>query len=66
MILYNKILYIIYPVLAVLTFVYSQYISNSYQPLKADTEGNGSQACKGNKRKQIRKAINDSRPFLGR
>ena len=43
----------IYPVLTVFTFVYSQYSSNPYQSLRADTEGNGSQACKGNKRKQI-------------
>ena len=63
-ILYNKILYIIYPVLTVLTFVYSQYSSNPYQPLRADTEGNGSQARKSNNRKQIRKVINYSRPFL--
>ena len=46
-ILYNNILYcIIYPVLTVLTFVYSQYSSNSYKLLRADTEGNGSQARK--------------------
>ena len=35
--------------------MYSQYNSNPYQPLKADTEGNGSQAR--NKRKQIRKRL---------
>ena len=65
-VLYNKILYIIYPVLTLLTFVYSQYSSNPYQPLRADTEGNVSQARKGNNRKQIEKAINYSRPFPGR
>ena len=42
--------------------MYYQYNSNPYQPLRADTEGNGSQAR--NKRKQIRKAIKYSRPFL--
>ena len=42
--------------------MYSQYNSNPYQPLRADTEGNGSQAS--NKRKQIQKVINYSRPFL--
>ena len=42
--------------------MYSQYSSNLYQSLRAVTEGNGSQAW--NKRKQIQKAINYSRPFL--
>ena len=45
------------------TFVYSQYSSNTYQPLRADTEGNGIQACKGKNHKQIRKVINYSQPF---
>ena len=44
--------------------MYSQHISNPYQPLRADTEGNGSQARKGNIHTQIRKVINYSRPFL--
>ena len=42
--------------------MYSQYNSDPYQPLRADTEGNVSQAR--NKRKQIQKVINYSRPFL--
>ena len=42
--------------------MYYQYNSNPYQQLRADTEGNGSQAC--NKHKQIRKVINYSQPFL--
>ena len=45
-----------------LTFVYYQYNSNPYEPLRADTEGNSSQAH--NKHQQIQKAINYSRPFL--
>ena len=44
--------------------MYSHYIGNIYQPLRADIEWNGSQVHKGNNRKQIRKAINYSRPFL--
>ena len=44
--------------------MYSKYISTLYQPLRADREWKGSQSCKGNNRKQMRKAINYSRPFL--
>ena len=36
--------------------IYYQYNTNPYQPLRADTEGNGSQAR--NKYKQILKMIN--------
>ena len=44
--------------------MYYEYNSNPYQLLRADTEGNGSQAR--NKYKKMWKAINYSWPFLRR
>ena len=37
----------LYPLLTVFTFIYSQHSSNPYQPLRADIEETGSQARKG-------------------